>query len=110
MAVKNWFQNWEVSHLASKGIGVLSSVIASHVTVLDGHAPVRELLGWVFLDGSPDHRQDRFPDKADSDPCRGVACDRPLLLEVLGEPCGHGKPNNPGGTVCASGFSTESTD
>jgi hypothetical protein len=32
--MKTWWQNWEVSHLASKGVGMLSSVLASHMAVL----------------------------------------------------------------------------
>ena len=32
--MKNWWQQWEVSHLASKGVGMLSSVLASHMAVL----------------------------------------------------------------------------
>lgn len=34
MGFKTWFQDWEVSHLASKGVGLLSSVVASHAAVL----------------------------------------------------------------------------
>lgn len=32
--MKEFFKDWEVSHLASKGLGLLSSVIASHATVI----------------------------------------------------------------------------
>ena len=31
---KNWLHDWEVSHLASKAVGLCSSVVASHVGIL----------------------------------------------------------------------------
>ena len=32
--IKTWFQDWEVSHLASKAVGIFSSFIASKFAVL----------------------------------------------------------------------------
>lgn len=32
--MKSWFQDWEVSHLASKAVGMLGSVVASHLAVI----------------------------------------------------------------------------
>lgn len=32
--MKNWWQNWEVSHLASKAVGIFSSFMASKFVVL----------------------------------------------------------------------------
>lgn len=32
--MKNWWQNWEVSHLASKAVGIFSSFLASKLAVL----------------------------------------------------------------------------
>lgn len=33
-SMKSWFQDWEVSHLATKAVGILSSFIASKVAVI----------------------------------------------------------------------------
>ena len=32
--MKNWWQSWEVSHLASKAVGIFSSFLASKLAVL----------------------------------------------------------------------------
>lgn len=32
--MKNWWTNWEVSHLATKGVGIFSSYLASKLAVL----------------------------------------------------------------------------
>lgn len=33
-SLKGWFKDWEVSHLASKGVGIFSSYMASKLAVL----------------------------------------------------------------------------